>query len=207
VNRPARPGPTPTPPADIAERTLKIESVGAGAVLHRIHRSHRAPLHFGRDSDPDRRQRWDSPDAGYGVCYMAKEGHIAFTETLLRDLTLDAIPEAELEVRSLARLRVRSALRLVAMHGNALRVHGADASVVQGPYPVTWEWSAAFHAHPSAPDGICYRARHDDSGFSIALFEGAQSKVEHASSVELLDPVLARDLAQWLDLYEVGLTS
>jgi hypothetical protein len=207
VNRPARPGPPPTPPAGLAQRTLKIAPLSAGVVLSRIHRSRHAPLYFGRDSDPERRQRWDAPDASYGVCYMAEEGHIAFAETLLRDLTLDAIPEAELKVRSLARLRVRAPLRLVAMHSKALRAHGADASVVQGPYPITWEWSAAFHAHPSAPDGICYRARHDDSGFSIALFERAQSKVEHTGSVDLLDPMFARELAQWLDRYEVGLTS
>jgi hypothetical protein len=207
VKRPARPGPPPHPPGDLAQRKLKIGPVGAGVVLSRIHRSRHAPLHFGRDSDPVRRQRWDAPDASYGVCYMAEEDHIAFAETLLRDLTLDALPEAELKIRSLARLRVRAPLRLVAMHGQALRAQGADASVVQGPYPITRDWSAAFHAHPSAPDGICYRARHDDSGFSIALFERAQGKVEHTSSVELLDRMLAQDLAQWLDRYEVGLTS
>jgi hypothetical protein len=207
VNPPAAPGPPPTPPTGFGERKLKIASVDAGGVLSRIHRSHHAPLFFGRDRVPECRQRWDAPDASYGVCYMAEEGHIAFAETLLRDMTLDAIPEAELKVRSLARLRIRAPLRLVAMHGAALRAHGADASVVQGPYPITWEWSAAFHSHPSAPDGICYRARHDDSGFSIALFERAQDKVEHTGSIELLDPKLARVVAQWLDRYEVGLTS
>jgi hypothetical protein len=207
VNRPARPGRPPNLLAGLAERTLKVSLISAGVVLSRIHRSHHAPLHFGHEGDPERRQRWDSPGASYGVCYLAEESHIAFAETLLRDLTLDAIPEAELRIRSLARLRVRAPLRLVAMDGKALRAHGADASVVQGPYPITWEWSAAFHAHPSAPDGIRYRARHDDSGFSIALFERAHGKVEHTSSVELLDPMFARELAQWLDRYEVGLTS
>jgi hypothetical protein len=51
------------------------------------------------------------------------------------------------------------------------------------------------------------RTPHDDSGFSIALFERAQPKVEHTRSVELLDPMLAGQLAQWLDRDEVGLTS
>ena len=207
MSRRPPPGPPPSPPADLARRTLQIASLNAGVVLHRIHRSHHPPLYFGRESDPDRRQRWASPDASYGVCYMAAEGHIAFAETLLRDLTLDVIPEAELQVRSMARLRVRAAIRLVAMHGKALRAHGADASLVQGPYPVTWAWSAAFHAHPDAPDGICYRARHDDSGFSLALFERAQGKVEHLDSVHLLDPKSAHEVARWLDRYEMGLTS
>jgi hypothetical protein len=207
VNGPPGPGPPPTPPAGFAQRKLEIATVSVGAVLSRIHRSRHAPLHFRLGGDTDSRQRWDSPDGSYGVCYMAEEGYIAFAETLLRDLTLDSIPEAELKARSLARLRVRTPLRLVAMHGKALRAHGADASVVQGPYPTTRAWSAVLFAHPSAPDGIYYRARHDDSGFSIALFERAQAKVEHTSSVELLDPMLAVELAQWLDRYEVGLTS
>lgn len=207
MNRPPPPGPPPHPPEDLAERTLEIAPFDAGVVLHRIHRSRDAPLYFGCESDPDRRQRWAAPDASYGVCYLAEEGHIAFAETLLRDLTLDVILEAELQVRSMARLRARAALRLVAMHGKALRAHGADASLVQGPYPITWTWSAALHAHPDAPDGVCYRARHDDSGFSLALFERAQGKVEHLDSVPLLDPRVAHELARWLDRYEVGLTS
>jgi hypothetical protein len=184
-----------------------ISPVGAGTILSRIHRSHQAPLYFGRESNPERRQRWDASDASYGVCYMAQEGHIAFAETLLRDLDLEAVQERELAIRSLARLHVRAPLRLVAMHGQALRGLGADASVVQGPYDVTWAWSAALHAHPDAPDGICYRARHDDSGFSIALFERAGDRVEHLDSTGLLAPAHARELARWLDRYSVGLTS
>lgn len=207
MTRGARLGPPPLPPANLPRRTLAISSVGAGTILYRIHRSHQAPLYFGRESDPDRRQRWDAPDASYGVCYMAQESHIAFAETLLRDLELDAVQEAELAIRSLARLHVRTPMRLAAMHGKALRRLGADASVVQGPYDVTWLWSAAFQAHPDTPDGICYRTRHYDSGFSIALFERARDKVEHLDSVELLAPAHARELARWLDRYDVGVTS
>lgn len=207
MSGPARPGPPPSPPANLARRTLRIHPLAAGVILRRVHRTRHAPLHFGRESDPGRRQRWDAPDASYGVCHIAEEGHIAFVEALLRDLTLDAIPEAELRIRSLARLRVRAPLRLVAMHGGGLRAHGADASVVQGPYRLTCEWSAALHAHPDAPDGIGYRARHDDSGLSLALFDRAHGKVEHVDSVELLDPIFAPELARWLDRYGVGLTS
>lgn len=178
-----------------------------GRILHRVHRSHYAPLHFGCSETPDSRQRWDSPDASYGVCYMAEDDHIALAETMLRAPELAAVSESELKARSLATLRLRSPLRLAAMHGSALHPHGADASVVQGPYPATWVWSAALYSHPDNPDGICYRARHDDSGFGIALFERASDKLEHLISVELLDPSFVSDLSRWLDRYEVGLTS
>jgi hypothetical protein len=207
LTAPARPRPPPLPPDDLARRPLALSPVDTGTILFRIHRSRHSPLHFGRASDPVRRQRWDAPDASYGVCYLAREGHIAFAETLLRDLGLEVVPEAELAIRSLARIRVQEPLRLVAMHGSALRRLGADASAVQGPYEVTWLWSAAFHAHPDGPDGICYRARHDDSGFAIALFERAGTKVEFLDSTRLLEPAHAWELARWLERYDVGLTS
>ncbi|MFS8637031.1 MAG: RES family NAD+ phosphorylase [Gemmatimonadota bacterium] len=203
----ARPGSPPLPSTTLSARALTLASLEAGKILYRIHRSHLAPLYFGRASDPDQRHRWDAPDASYGVCYLALEPSIAFAETLLRDLALDVVQEQELKIRSLARFRVVEPLRLVAMHGRGLRKHGADASVVQGPYEVTWAWSAAFHAHPDAPDGILYRARHDDSGLAVALFERARDKIEHVDSVGLLSPDCARELARWLDRYEVGLTS
>ena len=90
---------------------------------------------------------------------------------------------------------------------SVFQAHGADASVAQGPYPITWAWSAALHAHPDAPDGVRYRARHDDSGFSVALFVRGEGKVEHLDSVELLDPMITREVGEWLDRYGVGLTS
>lgn len=203
----ARPGNPPLPPATLSARTLVLSPVKAGTILYRIHRSHLSPLYFGRAAEPELRQRWDSPDATYGVCYLALEPSIAFAETLLRDLSLDVIQEQELRIRSLARFHVVEPLRLVAMHGRGLRKHGADASVVQGPYEVTWAWSAAFHAHPDAPDGILYRARHDDSGLAVALFERARDKIEHLDSVGLLSPDCAGELARWLDRYGIGLTS
>lgn len=203
----ARPGDPPLPPATFAARALAWSPVEEGTTLYRIHRTDFAPLYFGRASDPDRRNRWDSPDASYGVCYLALDPAIAFAETLLRDLAIDAVQEAELRIRSLARFRVVERLRLVMMHGRGLRRNGADASVVQGAYEVTWAWSAAFHAHPDTPDGIVYRARHDDSGLAVALFERARDKIEHHDSVGLLSPECVRDLAGWLDAYGIGLTT
>lgn len=198
------PGPPPRPPADIDQRPLPLHEVQAGTTLYRIHRTRFDPLYFGRQSDPARRQRWDSPDASYGVCYLAFQPYIAFAETLLRDVSLDAVHEDDVKVRSLALVEVDAPLRLVHMSGEHLRPLGADASVVQGSYDVTWEWSAALHAHPEVPDGIRYRARHDDSGLSIALFERAASAVRARTSVRLSDPAFAADLAGWLDRYKVG---
>jgi len=87
VRKSEPPGPPPAPPTDLGTRTLKSIRIGPGAILYRIHRTKQEALYFGRESELHRRQRWDSPDASYGVCYMAEEDHIAFVETLLRVLS------------------------------------------------------------------------------------------------------------------------
>lgn len=197
-------GPPPLPPEDFADLPLEVGTVPSGRVLHRIHRRKHDALHFGREADPVRRQRWDAPDASYGVCYLAQEDHIAFAETLLRDLDLRAVYEEDLRVRALAAVEIRRPLRLAEMHGKHLGPMRADASAVQGPYATTWAWSKALHDHPSAPDGIRYRARHDDSGLSLALFDRAADALETAST-PLLDPGMAEVLGRWLDRYGVGL--
>ncbi|TVR66852.1 MAG: RES domain-containing protein [Gemmatimonadales bacterium] len=184
-----------------------MSGLKAGSRLFRIHRSDLPALHFGSTTEVNRRQRWYAPDGSYGVCFLAQDAHVAFAETLLRDLSLDVVQEAEIAARSLALINVTRPIQLAALHGSALRAHGADASVVHGPYEVTWDWSRAVHEHPSEVDGICYRARHDDSGLSVALFERASCKVEVLQSTNLLDGILSREVAEWLERYGLGLTS
>jgi hypothetical protein len=199
-----RPGPPPLPPEGFARRTLPVASIPAGSVLWRIHRTELGPLYFGRSDDPARRQRWDSPDAAYGVCYLATDGHTAFAETFLKDLALDFVSQREIETRSVANVTVPNALRLAQMDGAGLRRLGATAAVPQGSYDVTQAWSAAVHAHPDEVDGIRYRANHDDSGFAIALFDRAADRIAISATTPLAD--LAHDLGAWLDRYRIGLT-
>lgn len=201
------PGPPPLPPGDLTARRLPVHTLEPGVELHRIHRTRLEALYFGRPTDPARRQRWDAPDAGYGVCYLAEEAHIAFAETLLRDLRLASVHLDDLAVRALNRIKVVAPLRLVELNGPFLRRVGADASVVHARYEITQAWSAALYAHPERPDGIRYRARHDDSGLSVALFDRAAQAVRAGTSLPLSDPSLAPELARWLDRYQVGLTS
>lgn len=195
------------PPANLQGRRLPIVEIAPGTLLNRIHLTSMGALHFGSHSDPARRQRWDAPDASYGVSYFATDGHIAFAETLLRDLSMDWVHEADIDARSLNLVEVIAPIRLVDMGGSGLRRLGADASVVHASYDLTQMWSAALFAHPDQPDGIRYRARHDDSGFSIALFDRGAVAVRAGVSIPLNDPSLAIELARWLDRYNVGLTS
>jgi hypothetical protein len=139
------------------------------------------------------------------VCYLAEEPHVAFAETFLREPGETLIEESDLSTRAVAEVEVGRDLQLVALHGAGLRRLGATAAVCTGPYAVSRSWALALHDHPSRPDGIRYRARHDDDGFAIALFDRAADSVTVAQTTGLASPEIRSDLAGWLDRYGMGL--
>lgn len=201
------PGSPPRPPPDLHTRRLPTVTLGAGTVVYRIHRTALAPMHFGRSTDPRVRQRWDSPDASYGVWYGGESDYIAFAETFLRDLTITALPADALAERSITEVVVRRDLVLVNFADEGLFRLAADAAGGDATYDVTWAWSAALHGHPARVDGIRYRARHDNSGCSYAVFDRASDAFEPRESVPLLGTRNAARLAGWLDRYQLGLGS
>jgi hypothetical protein len=164
-------------------------------------------MHFGRSLDADERQRWDSPDASYGVWYAAEPDYVAFAETLLRDLTLTAVPQDALVLRSFVEVHVSRELTIVNFADEGLFQLSADSSAADAEYQVTWAWSAALHSHPQGVDGIRYRARHDNSGISYAVFDRASDAFDPGPSVPLLSPQNAVRLGAWLDRYGLGLGS
>lgn len=200
------PAPPPLPPEDFPAREMPIVEIAPGTILFRIHRGTREVFHYGPRPHPEDRGRWDAPDLGYGVCYVAEHEHTAFAETLLRDLDREDLSERdEIAPLHLARLEVTSPLALVRMHGPGLRRMKATATVVQGPYEVTWAWSQAIHQHPLEVAGIRYRARHDDDDHSIALFDRARNAVRVLDSMPLLHPSRILVLQECLDRYNIGL--
>jgi hypothetical protein len=164
-------------------------------------------MYFGRTTDLDARQRWDAPDASYGVWYAGEADYVAFAETLLRDLTLTSLSEDALISRSIAEIRVRRDLTMVNFADEGLFQLGADSSAADAEYRVTWAWSAALHSHPEGVDGIRYRARHDNSGISYAVFDRAADAFDPGPSVPLLSAENAVRLGAWLDRYGLGLGS
>ncbi len=196
-----RPGPAPFPPTDLARRALPLHTVPTGTLLHRVHRLRHDPLYFDAGSDG----RWNDPSGAYGVCYCAERSYVAFAETFLRPVGLSFVTPEQLRERGMARLRVGRDLRLVSMHGAGLARLGATAAVVHGGYSTTHAWSRALHAHPGAPDGIRWRARHDDDGFAVALFARAADALREDSRDPLASAAVRAELAGWLDRYGLAL--
>jgi hypothetical protein len=94
-------------------------------------------------------------------------------------------------------------MRLVDLTGRGLARLGADERLCSGGYDVAQRWARAIYLHPSQPDSIYYRARHDPSQCSVALFDRAEPDVQIQPDGTLLtDGVL---LAQLLRRYHIGL--
>jgi len=199
------PGPPPLPPRDLKKRPLPIHEIRAIENLYRIHPADRTPLFFGPAQGQPPRNRWDSPDGRFGVCYVAEEPNAAFAECFLREPGVMVLEMDDLKERALALLRPFRNLRVVAMHGSGLHALGATAACCSGAYAVSRAWAAALYAHPEKPDGIRYRARHDDDGFAMALFHRTAGDLLWVGGAALDDALAQPHLVSFLDRYDVGL--
>lgn len=200
VPRKPAPGPHPLPPPDLPSRELPI--VTATGPWFRLHRAGRDPLHFGRSAV----FRFDDPEGQYGVLYVGEDPHCAFIETFGRGpnaagvVTLAALAE-----RELARVDASQPLRLVDLTGPGLARLGADGRLCSGDYVIAQVWARAFWAHPSQPDGILYRSRHDPSRACAAIFDRAAPFLQATRLPGLADPANRSLLAAILDAYGFGL--
>jgi hypothetical protein len=195
----AQPRRNPSPPADFRARDLPLERVPAGTSLVRIHRTDRGALYFGVTGT----NRFDDPQSAYGVCDFALTHEGAFAETCLRDVGAPFVATSFLSARSFARIEVIEGLRLVTVHGPGLARLGATSVVTGGDHGFAQTWSRAIHEHPASPDGLLYRANHDNGEICAALFERCSNKLRAGAS----EPILSdrERLGGLLDRYKVGL--
>ncbi len=194
------------PLAELASRPLPLETLSAGYTLYRIHPTGKSPIFFGPAPAQPVRGRWDAPDRSYTVCYVAdaEYPYVAFAERFLREVGRTLIPASELSRASFATLRLTHEVRVVPFHGRSLARLGATAAIAHGDHRQSRPWAHALHTHPLAPEGIRWRARHDDDGLAVALFDRARDALEVVHSVPLLSPEMVERLEGWLDRYEIG---
>jgi hypothetical protein len=197
------------PHALLATRALPLDLLESGRLLFRIHATVHEPIYFGRAASQRLSGRWDAPDQGYGVCYLADAAHpyVAFAERFLREPGRTLIPESELRRASLTTLILRRDIQVVRFHGSGLGRLGATAEIAHGDHRLSRPWSLRLHAHPAAPAGIRWRARHDDDGLAIALFERAAGTLEVVRSAPLLSAEVSGMLTAWLERYQLGVVA
>lgn len=194
------PGPLPPPPDGLAKRALPARRLDGP--LYRMHTEGLAALHFGRM----RLGRFDAPDGAFGVLYAAVDVHGAFAETFRTALLAGIVDARDVAAKRLVRVTLSRPLSIVDLvsSGHLARI-GADARLFAGDHAVARTWSAALHAHPSAPDGILYPARHDPARAACAIFDRAKKACGVEAVGSLGSPALAPLLAALLDTYRAGL--
>jgi len=189
----------PLPPDDFTDRPLPLDEIPAGTAFVRIHPSGFDPIHFGTSGN----NRFDDPKREYGVCYLAMTHEGAFAETCLRAVGAPYVALAFLEARSFAIIETTAPLRLVTVHGAGLSKLGATSVVTAGQHALAQRWSRAIHDHPAAPDGILYRANHDNGEFCAALFQRCRDRLRPSETNAIMSD--RNRLAALLNRYGVGL--
>jgi hypothetical protein len=161
-------------PADFDRRRLHV--VRRSGPWQRMHPEEYSALYFGKG----RENRFDDPRSEYGVLYVAEDEFGAFVETFLRNPKLTLVARDELVKRRLSEIQASTAL-----------------------HEETWALSRAIYEHPSRPDGIRYRLKHDLERIGIAIFDRvgvAGLRVRGRGS--LVDPSNAALLGKLLEEYD-----
>jgi RES domain len=191
--------PLSDPPADLDRQAVPLAEPAPQGALYRIHRLTDPPLAFGRDA----RNRFDDPRKEFGVCYFGLSREAAFAETILRRPRVRLISRAFVDERVMSEFLSARDLRLVAIYGAGLARIGATADIASGDHEHARRWSRAIWSHPSHPDGVTYRCRHDDDQFAVALFDRARDALTESVTRPL------RQDTSWfgdvLNRYEIGL--
>jgi hypothetical protein len=191
--------PLSTPPPDFNSTQLPLVELTPLRSLCRIHRLSDEPLSFGRRVS----NRFDDPRQEFGVCYFGQSREAAFAETMLRRPRVRLISRAFVDERAMSEFSQARFLRLVPLHGAGLALVGITADVASGPHERAHLWSRACWDHPSRPDGIEYRCRHDDDQLAVALYDRAANALQPPRTRPL------REDTAWfgsvLDRYGVGL--
>lgn len=167
----------------------------------RIHRTEHEPLNFGRTGG----NRFDDPLRRYGTLYAAETFDGAFIETFGRNPGVNVVAEHQLAERSLALIEALRPLELVDLTGPGLARIGATTGLTAGPHAAAQRWSRALWSHPSRPDGVLYRARHDPSCVCVAIFGRAARAVRAVPSGRVLDPAHRLLLSSALRRYHFSL--
>lgn len=164
-------GAAPPPPAWLGSKSLPLDILPAGTVLHRIHRAALGPVFFGPRPGNPPTYRFDSASSRFGALYVGLSRAGAVTETLLRNPQRLMVSASEITDRAATELVCHRELRLVKLYGAGLQAVGTDNAISTGPYESCGVWADALWDHSDQPDGIAYQSRHDSSEIRLALFE------------------------------------
>lgn len=186
-------------PPDFDRRRLHV--VWRSGPWQRLHPEEFSALYFGKGLE----NRFDDPESEYGVLYVAEDEFGAFVETFLRNPKLTLVARGELARRTLSEIEASRELSLVDLTGKGLQHAGVTGDISTALHEETRAFSRAIHEHPSRPDGIRYRLKHDLGRIGIAIFDRvAIAELLVKSKGSLADPSNAALLGRILEEYDKG---
>jgi hypothetical protein len=190
----------PPPPADLATRRPRIRKLKAGTLAYRFYTATYGPIHF----DRGRGGRLNAPDGSYGVLYLALSPAGAFAETFLRTPGRTLLEPGLIAAKAHVEVALTRDAEAIELHGPGAAVLGATAELTHGllPYDLPQAWSRALHGHPTAADGLAYRARHNDDEICLAVFDRAADAMQVVRQHVNLDADWFYDL---MEIYGVGI--
>ncbi len=195
----SKPGLHPPPPSDLDRRQLPLKTLAAATIFYRVHQAKYNPIYFSSSGGG----RFDTPE---GIIYLGIDEYAAFRETIGRFSKYRLISSEELEKRRMSEVKSSRALSLVDLTGKGLTLLDADARLLAGDYKIAQQWSKALQDHPSNPDGIYYRSRHDPSRFCLALYQLPTSSIlQVINTYDFLSDEYLESLANILDEYQYGI--
>ena len=148
-------------------REICVTIIEAPGPYFRTHGIARGPLSPGNAG----LNRFDAPDASYGVLYLGCDAYCAFVETFAHASGTRTVTTAALKSRALSQLKPTRPLRLIDLAGPGALVRiGVDSRLFAGEYQRAQLWSKALHDHPAKADGLLYPSRLDPSRRAVALF-------------------------------------
>jgi RES domain len=200
------------PPGWLDERKLPIIEPPVSEFFH-AHSKSRGPLNF----NPTPNGRFNAPNGEYGTTYLSTTLEGAFVEKFLQDAPRGKYGHASVHRERLdscclcsipyGELVAPRPLRLVDLSGNGTFLIGATGELCAladiARLSLVQRWALRLYRHHDCPDGILYRARHDQSRLSIALFDRANGVLTAHCSTNILEDDV--QLAAILSYYKVGL--
>lgn len=106
----------------------------------------------------------------------------------------------------MSRIEAQEELSLVDLTGKGLQRAGVKGNVSTAAHHETGALSRAIYEHPSTPDGIRYRLRHDLGRIGVAVFDRVDAvKLQVAGRGSLLDPSNEALLGKILGEYDKDL--
>ncbi len=192
------------PPAWLTSKSLPVDVLPAGTVLHRIHRASLEPVFFGPGPGVPPTSRFDSASGRFGVLYVGLSRAGAVAETLLRNPQRLMVATSQIMDRTATELACLRELRVVKLYGSGLQAVGTDNAISTGPYEPCGLWSDAFWDHPDQPDGIAYQSRHASNEICLALFERPDMTFDIRSTKPLT--AMLHEIAALLDSYGKSLS-